>query len=455
MNAITSGRNLAALTAVAAPIAALSLSLTTIIPQELTRNHGVSLAEAGLAFMLIRLADIFIDPFLGDLMDRTRSRMGRYQIWIVTGCVPLACGVWMCFYPPATVSMIYLVVALALAYLGYSILALAHLALCAAQTDDYAERGRVFGWWQRYTTAGILLTMLIPKLLDGNLGLGLIQWMGVTILALLTLSVMATVLLARTRPARASGTKGGLRAYLALFALPATRRVILAELLLGLSVGIGAVTGIMFATSVKGFTIGDFGTQIVVYFLVGVLTATLWGRIAERFEKHRALIFGALGASVGQTLFLFVPPGNVPMLMVPAAIGGFFYGATYMLPRAMIADAADEERLVRGADRTALLYALLTGVFKLGHALSVGIGLLALAAFSYVPALAERNTPAALTGLTFVYIGLPMLCSLGSMLAMFGYPLTRQRHQEIRAVLAGRDDAQANTGNFEEAGAVA
>ena len=439
MNATISGRNLATLTAVAAPIAALSLSLTTIIPQELTRNHGVSLAEAGLAFMLIRLADIVIDPLLGDLMDRTHARMRRYQIWIVSGCLPLAGGVWMCFFPPATVSMIYLVSALALAYLGYSILALAHLALCAAQTDEYAERGRVFGWWQRYTTAGILLTMLIPKLLDDYLGLGLVQWMGVTILGLLALCVAATVLLAKTRPAKASGAKGGLRAYLALFALPATRRIIVAELLLGLNVGISAVAGIMFATSVKGFTLGDFGTQIVVYFLVGTVTATVWGRIAQRFQKHRALIFGALGAAVSQVLFLFVPPGNLPMLMIPAVVGGFFYGATYMLPRAMIADAADEERLARGADRTALLYALLIGVFKLGHALSVGIGLLALAAFSYVPALAERNTPAALTGLTFVYIGLPVLCALGSMLAMIGYPLTARRHREIRTALAQHD----------------
>jgi len=79
--------------------------------------------------------------------------------------------------------------------------------------------------------------MPIPKLFDGELD-GLMQWLGVTILGLLALCITATVLLAKTRPARASEVKGGLRACLALFTFPATRRIIVAELLFGLNVGI-------------------------------------------------------------------------------------------------------------------------------------------------------------------------------------------------------------------------
>ena len=111
-----------------------------------------------------------------------------------------------------------------------------------------------------------------------------------------------------------------------------------------------------------------------------------------------------------------------------------------MMPRAMIADAADEERLVRGSDCTALLYALLTGIFKLGHALSVGIGLFALDAFGYVPALGSGNAPSALGGLAFVYAGLPILCAALAFVTMLGYPLTSRRHAVIRDALQAQDE---------------
>ncbi|CAN5355897.1 MFS transporter [soil metagenome] len=435
-----SARNLALLTAVAAPLASLSLTLTTILPQEFTRNHGVTLAQAGFAFMVIRLADIAIDPWLGGLMDRTQARLGRYKIWILAGALPLIAGVLLCFFPPDRVSVLYLVVALATAYLGFSIMALSHLALCAAQTDDYIERGKVFAWWQAYTTAGLLAAIFLPKVLDGTFGLGMIRWMGITIIGLIVVATLVTVFLSSATPAKAPGTHGGMKAYLALFSLPATRRVMAAELLLGLSAGIAAATGIIFMTTVKHFTIGDFGSQISVYFLVAILSAPAWAWIAKRMEKHRALMLGAVCYALGQLMFLMVPPGNLLFLLImPAVFGGFSYTATSMLPRAMVADVADEERLLHGSDRTALLYALLTGIFKLGHALSVGIAFLALDAFGYVPALGAGNTSGALTGVAIVYGGLPILCALVALCTMIGYPLTGKRHAEIRAGLAERE----------------
>lgn len=431
-----SAGNLARLAVAAAPLASLSLALTAIIPQELTRSHGVSLAQAGLAFMLIRLIDIAVDPFLGGLMDRTKSRLGRYQVWILGGSLPLAAGVLLCFFAPAKVSLAYLILALATSYLGFSIVTLAHLALCAAQTEDYNARGKVFAWWQACTTLGLLIAMMVPKLLDGRLGLGLIQWMGVTIVALIAVATPVTVFLSSASAAKASGAHAGFRAYLALFSLASTRRVMAAELFLGLASGIAAATGLIFMTSVKQFTIGDYGSQITVYFLVTMLSSPLWAWISARMEKHRALMLGAVCFSLGQLMFYLVPPGNVLVLLtLPAIFGGFSYTATSMLPRSMLADVADEERLVRGQDRTALLYALLTGIFKMGHALSVGVAFLSLNAFGYVPALGAANGTHALAGTTVIFVGFTVAAAMIALCTMIGYPLTSRRHSEIRAAL--------------------
>jgi GPH family glycoside/pentoside/hexuronide:cation symporter len=37
----------------------------------------------GAAFLIVRLIDIMLDPFMGGMMDRTRTRWGRFRPWLV------------------------------------------------------------------------------------------------------------------------------------------------------------------------------------------------------------------------------------------------------------------------------------------------------------------------------------------------------------------------------------
>lgn len=436
MAADVSARNLARTAAASAPLAALSLALVAFLPQELTRSHGLGLAEAGIAFMIIRLLDIAIDPYLGNLIDRTRARLGGYKVWLLGGSVPIIIGVALGFFPPDRVGIVYLLISLAAAYVGFSIVTLAHLALCAGQSEDYNARGKVFAWWQAYATIGILAAMLVPKLMQGTFGFGVLQWMGLTVIALFVVAIPVTALLGREGPSRTAAHGGGLKAYFSLFTLASTRRVMALELFLGLAAGISAAGGLIFMTAVKGFTVADYGTQISVYFLVSICSAPIWAWVATKMEKQNALRFATVCYVLSVLMYYLTPPGDLMfMLIFPALFGGFAFTATNMLPRAMLADVADEERLRSGGDRTALLYALLTGIFKMGHALSVGIAFFVLNLFGYVPALGSANTPEALTGVNVVFIALTMASAVIAGLLTIGYPLNRARHTVIRRKL--------------------
>src|SRR3546814_4148906 len=76
---------------------------------------------------------------------------------------------------------------------------------------------------------------------------------------------------------------------------------------------------------------------------------------------------------LGHCAFLAIPAGQLAALGLCYALTGIAYGATSLLPRAMMADISDEEQLQHGVERSGLLFALLIGVWKIGQAVSVGL----------------------------------------------------------------------------------
>src|SRR3546814_8118742 len=80
-----SNRLLASLAAPALPMAALTLPLIIYLPEFYANALGLDLAVVGLIFTIVRLADLFFDPFVGGLMDRSRSRWGQFRPWLIVG----------------------------------------------------------------------------------------------------------------------------------------------------------------------------------------------------------------------------------------------------------------------------------------------------------------------------------------------------------------------------------
>src|SRR3546814_16002997 len=72
-----SNRLLVSLAAPALPMAALTLPLIIYLPEFYANALGLDLAVVGLIFTVVRLADLFFDPFVGGLMDRSRTQIGR------------------------------------------------------------------------------------------------------------------------------------------------------------------------------------------------------------------------------------------------------------------------------------------------------------------------------------------------------------------------------------------
>ncbi|MDE1145147.1 MAG: MFS transporter [Azospirillaceae bacterium] len=432
---------LAALAAPGIPQSAMSLPLVVYLPQFYSGDLGLGLGLVGSIFMVIRLLDIAFDPFVGTFMDATRTRFGTYRPWLMASVPMVMASIAMLFMAKPGVGPVHLTAWLSLAYAGWSILSLSLVALAANVARDYDERTRAYSWWQAAFMVGMIAAMLLPKGLAalGHASSGdRMQAMAWLVLLLMPLMVLVTMAVVRERSVIKAEVPSTWRDYFGLMRVATVRRVLLTEGLLGLAGGCTSTLTVFFFSWLKAIAPADIGLILVANFVVGLLLTPLWSALATRFSKHRALIVAAVGYAVVQLLFLVVPAGNLGLMVACGAASGAFYGATNMLPRAILADVGDLERLNTGKERSGLLFALLIGIAKVGQALSVGLMFYVLDLVGFNPAPGATNPPLALAVLMGLYGGLAAALSLGAALLIRRHPITAERHADILRQLRER-----------------
>ena len=423
------------------PLAALGLPLVVYLPEYYSNALGLPLAAVGAAFMGVRLLDILFDPFIGGVMDRTRSKWGRFRPWLVAGAPLLILATWMLFMAERGIGVGYLWFWLIVMYAGLSICVLAHTAWAAVLSSDYNQRSRIYTWWQAGNVVGMILVLVLPPLLESAVGgdhAAGIQAMGWFIIILLPLTIGAALWRTPEPVAPVERHRAGLREYAALLKRPTVQRILIADLLLGLAPGITGALFFFYFERVKDFDKAEAGILLLVYFLSALVCAPLWTRLARNIGKHKALSIAGVVYAIVQAGIVFMPVGNFWVAVPLLVLAGLPYSAGPFLLRSMLADVGDEERLVSGADRTGLLYAILAGTAKLGYALAVGITFVALDALGF-NAGGGGDPRAGMMGLQALFVIAPAVLGLLAAWVCFGYPLDAARHAEIREQLALRD----------------
>ena len=103
---------------------------------------------------------------LGVIMDRTKTRFGRYRFWMAVGTPILMVSVYALFLAQAGIGLGYLIGWLLIYYLATSILGLGHSAWGANIATNYHERSRVFEVVATLGVIGAVAVLLIPILAE-------------------------------------------------------------------------------------------------------------------------------------------------------------------------------------------------------------------------------------------------------------------------------------------------
>ena len=409
---------------------------------------GLRPATAGTIFLITRAWDAVNDPLLGVLSDRTRTRWGRRRPWLLFAAVPFGVFFFLQWRVPALSDTgkfwYYLLVALALDT-AYTAINVPYASLTPELTRDYDERTSLSSYRMSFSILGGVLaaffhTVIVGRFADVRMG----YMVSASVWAVcITLPNWITFAFTRERPLEEKREAGpGLLAGLGIaFRNRAFVLVTVIYLLSWLSIQFVQTNLILY---VRYWMHGEamFGVLILAVQFSSFLFVLLWARLSQRQGKQRTYYVGMSFWILVSLLLFFVQPGQMVLLFVLAVLAGAGVSIGYLIPWSMIPDVIEWDELQTGQRREGVYYGFFVFMQKLGLSLGLAASNFILDAAGYITPTAGAAAPAqpqvVLLALRLFVSLAPAVVLLVSFAAVRAYPITRQKHAEMRAELARR-----------------
>ena len=439
-----SKRAIFALSAPALPMYALMLPLAVFLPAYYAENLGIGMVAVGTLFALGRVFDVVTDPFAGVMMDRLQNVVER-KWWLAIGAVPIALAVVNLFFVSDDVTTGGLLFWLICLYVGWTLMSVALFSWAAETSHDYHERSRVMAAIQAANSLGTVLVLLLPVAVEwlgaaGEVSELRVQTMGWLVLVALPVTIFIALRHgppSLTRAARADSRTSFWQGVRIAAASSALRRLLAADFAIGLTLGIGTSTSVFFIEIVLGHP-GRAGTVQLASLLAGLAFIPAWVAIAKRIEKHRALGVTAALSGLGGVFALWVPAGNFALYFVGSVVLAMGIGGIQFLPRAIMADVLDHDRVESHQERAGLYYSFLTTTLKIGLGAGIAVAFYLADLAGFDPSVA-RATGEGVQSIRYITGVASVVLALACLLAIWRFPLGREAQAALQRSLQRPD----------------
>jgi Na+/melibiose symporter-like transporter len=435
------------------PVTMSIFPVIVFIPRFYSNDMGIAVATVGTIMLLSRVFDVMTDPIMGYLSDHTRSRWGRRKPWIALSVPVMMLSVYQLFLPPEGAGAGHLLLWSMLLSIGTTLMLIPYYAWGAELSPDYSERSRITGARSMAGVLGSFTAQAMPALALLLFGIGgsaaVLEIVGYTMLVIMPLCVAFTL-------AGTPDAKVPVRSNLPIMkgiGLMARNRPFL-QLVAAFTVG---SIGLNITTPLYLFFIADVLNaeaqaiyMLAFFYMANLLSVPLWVMLAQRIGKHRAYLVSFVIISGAHPFYMLLGPGDfwymLPITLVTGfAAGGF--GAA--LPNSMKADVIDLDHLQSGENRAALFFSSWSFVQKLVASLGTAIAMFGLALVGFQSG--KDNGEEEMLGLRLLFSTLPSIFYLLAAAIVWSYPITAERHAEIRAALDAREREQAESGALHDA----
>ncbi len=438
-------------------LAALGLPLAVHLPNYYAEAMGLGLTTVGAAFFLARMWDVVVDPLLGQMSDKYKTRWGRRRPWVVVSAPILMIATYFVFIPGRglptlnwmlalfgidpmlAVTETYLVGGLFLLYLGFTMLLLAHMSWGAELSSDYNQRSRIQGWREGLSILGVPLVLMLPMVIQfvggvdaKHYSVEIIGWFIIIVTPVAALIAVSSMGEYEVKPEAHISFKDAVGPLLKNNGL---RRLVIADLASGFS---GSALGAMFIfVATQVWQVGGYTEMLLLlYFFSGVAFVPVALFMSYKFGKRATMVGASLFNVCFVPVLLLIPAGNIWVAATVLIFLGVNVGIPSVLYRAMMADVCDQDEVVTGQRRTGLFFALLTLTAKVGSALAIGIVYFTLDWIGFDAK--GNNTAETLMNMSYLYVAVPFLCNLFVATMMWKYPIGLAEQQELRRQLEER-----------------
>lgn len=384
----------------------------------------LSPAVIGTIRMVLGILNAAVEPAVGHLSDRTRTRFGRRRPFMVFGLPLLLLGFGAVWFPErglpvdAASTQLHLALSLGLFFGAYTLVFAPYNAMLPELTPDDGQRLRVSLWMSLFEVLAQIFGSVVAALLIGvgAVHLGLVSLdNGYQLLALvcIVISVLAvgTALFSfqESPPVDTIQAPGfGASAKTALANLN-FRRYGAAVFAFRLASASAVITIPFLGTQLMGLEEAQAPLLLAVIIVVAVLGFPLVQRLAGQRGRAKVFRYGGYGFLIVLPLMgaIGLVPGLPPLVHgVLLFVGAGFSVATLLvLPRTLLADIIDGDAAATGQRKEALYTGMSGVVEKLGEAGASGVVGLLFGVFGN-----DRTSP---MGLRLVGVAAALVLALG------------------------------------------
>lgn len=447
-----------------------STALTSVLFFYYSQVLGLNPALTGFALLLAVVTDGIGDAIIGSWSDGFRHKWGRRHPFMYASIVPYGLSFAALFAPPAGLSdsglFVWLLVWAILARNFMTLFVVPHYALGAELSHDHDERTTIVAYRAFFGYVGTALVFLAavyffaptPDYANGQLNPEPYPYYGfalcLVMLVMITGSTVGTHSAIPSLPKPHPDTPPFSVSRLWRDTTGVFKNRPFQYFLAGFFVW---VVGLVIFRSLDLY-LGTYfwrlrTDQVLIMPVLGTLAMLpgtfFWAWTARRIGKKASFIAGVLGyCAVTMALILllylgFMPPQSsslyVPIIYAGTFLASFIGTSPPVVAGSMLADIADDHDLASGRRHEGIFF----GAINFATKISAGIGAQISGLLIALVGLRPKADPATVGLDTSLSLGLAAaaLVTLFGVVATLiyrGYPISRERHAEIRLALAAR-----------------
>ena len=423
------------------PVSMSLFPVLVFLPKFYTGDMAVPIALAGTIMLAVRISDVITDPLFGYITDKYPTPWGRRRFWIALATPIMMMAIYQLFLPPEGAGAWHMGFWMFVLSIATTMMLIPYYAWAAELSPDYNERSTITGVRSMMGVVGSLSAQLAPAGALLFFGIGgsaaVLEIVGVTMLIIMPICVFLTVTKVpeptdyiRSQTPILEGLKvmGSNRPFL---------RLILAFMVSSTALSITTPLYLFFITYVLHAE--EMAIYMLTFFYFANMSAVpFWVWLSTKIGKHRAYVGCFTLIGLAHPFYIFLGEGDFWYMLPITLATGFAAGGFAALPNSMKADVIDLDTLETGENRAALFFSTYSFTAKLSGSLGGSIGLFGLALIGFNANTPELNSMETLWWLKFLFAMFPSVFYLSACAIIWRYPITEERHRELRQQLEAR-----------------
>lgn len=427
----------------------------------LTNAIGISPLLAGTVPLIGHIWDAITDPIMGNITDRTTSKMGAKRFYMLIGSFATAITFITLWLPFRADSKAAVFVFFALMYClfstGSTILMVPYNGLLPDMIDDYATRSRFSNVRMIWSTLGSMVCGVVPTILISDTTKATAYMRCAVIFAVLFLATCLVTVFGtweNQRPPVKSRLIDSFSHAGSAFRCRSFRLFI--GIYLTGQCGTDFVTGMAVYYMKDSLNRYDQRTMLMAVIIVSQLVGMLiWGPVMARTSKKTTILIGA-PIRIASTLLLLpfshLNANVIPILILAAGIG-IGNAATLTSIFAIMADMPDVDELMTSVHRPGVVSGMSTFARKISSGLSswlIGVLLSVVGYDEDIATAGQMQSAFTQHGITLIYVFAPVILVIFLFIFAKKFPMTEKEFDIVKKEIARRKGEDSSAATEEE-----